>query len=96
MSRFQLLSQKDYVYTEISLIDYISNLIYVNCVYFAAGCLVKTSVLDAKSNWQFWLVRGLLVIVIVTIITFLIRETVECIVIVIASKWLSMSPLVPP
>lgn len=64
--------------------DYTSRPIYLECVCFSAGYLVSAVLVAAGSNCQFWLLHALLVIVIVTIITFLISETVEPIVIVIA------------
>lgn len=82
--RFQSFFNHQYVHTDDYVTDYASCPIYLDRVWFSAWCLVSSVLVAAGSNRRFWLLHALLVNVIVTIITFLISETVALIVIVIA------------
>lgn len=82
--QFHPLCNHHLIHTEHYVTDCTSCPIYLDCISLSAGYLVSTVLVAAGSNRRFWLLHALLVIMIVTIITLLISETVEQIVIVIA------------
>lgn len=84
LSKLHSLCSCPCIHTEHFMTDYTSCPIYLDWACLSTGILVSTVLVAAGSNRWFWLFHALLVIVIVTIITFLISETVELIVVVIA------------
>lgn len=84
LSKCPSFCNRDSVHAEHYVTDYASCPFYLRCVFLSSGYLGSTLLVAAGSSRQSWLLHALLVIMIVTIITPLISETVALIVIVIA------------